>query len=92
MVPPFVRKLSTFIILHFILKYDYLLFHSLDKVPTNNHRQDRYEINAERKPIQTGSRAFVVSLSSRTFSAQSHVLRMDGKHFTEAFIKEKGKR
>lgn len=57
---------------------------------TNNHRQDRYELNAEGKPIQTGSRAFITRLAARTFETQSHVLRMDGKHFNETFIKEKG--
>ncbi|CAH2061102.1 unnamed protein product, partial [Iphiclides podalirius] len=64
---------------------------SVLKIPTNNHRADRYELSAETRPSQVGSPAWVRALAARPLRPASAALqRMRGHQFTEEFIKDNG--
>ncbi|XP_013168599.1 PREDICTED: histone lysine demethylase PHF8-like [Papilio xuthus] len=64
---------------------------SVLKIPTNNHRADRYELGAETRPSQVGSPAWVRALAARPLRpAPAALQRMRGHQFTEEFIKDNG--
>ncbi|XP_068624733.1 lysine-specific demethylase phf2-like isoform X2 [Battus philenor] len=64
---------------------------SVLKIPTNNHRADRYELSAETRPSQVGSPAWVRALAARPLRpAPAALQRMRGHQFTEEFIKDNG--
>ncbi|XP_034836697.1 lysine-specific demethylase phf2-like [Maniola hyperantus] len=64
---------------------------SVLKIPTNNHRADRYEIGAETRPSQAGTPAWVRALAARPLRPTSASLqRMRPQHFTEEFVRDNG--
>ncbi|XP_013148979.1 PREDICTED: lysine-specific demethylase phf2-like isoform X3 [Papilio polytes] len=64
---------------------------SVLKIPTNDHRSDRYELGAESRPAQVGSPAWVRALAARPLRpAPAALQRLRGHQFTEEFIKDNG--
>ncbi|XP_075987112.1 uncharacterized protein LOC142983852 isoform X2 [Anticarsia gemmatalis] len=64
---------------------------SVLKIPTNNHRADRYELGAESRPSQVGTPAWVRALAARPPRPASAALqRMSPHQFTEEFIRDNG--
>ncbi|XP_059047248.1 histone lysine demethylase PHF8-like [Achroia grisella] len=64
---------------------------SVLKIPTNNHRADRYEIGAESHPSQVGTPAWVRALSARPLRpSQAALQRLRSHQFTEEFIRDDG--
>lgn len=62
------------------------------KVPTNNHRADRYELGAEARPSQVGTPAWVRALAARPMRPTTAALqRLSPHQFTEEFIRDNGK-
>ncbi|VVC89482.1 unnamed protein product, partial [Leptidea sinapis] len=61
------------------------------KIPTNNHRADRYEIGAETRPSQAGTPAWVRALAARPMRpTQAALQRMRPEQFTEEFVQDNG--
>lgn len=59
------------------------------KIPTNNHRADRYELGAETRPSQAGSPAWVRALSARPMRPTAAALTtMRPEQFTEEFVRD----
>nr|XP_049705371.1 histone lysine demethylase PHF8 isoform X2 [Helicoverpa armigera] len=64
---------------------------SVLKIPTNNHRADRYELGAETRPSQVGTPAWVRALAARPLRpAPAALQRMSPHQFTEEFIRDNG--
>ncbi|XP_038219365.1 lysine-specific demethylase phf2-like [Zerene cesonia] len=64
---------------------------SVLKIPTNNHRADRYEIGAETRPSQAGTPAWVRALAARPMRpTQAALQRMRADQFTEEFVQDNG--
>ncbi|XP_050678396.1 lysine-specific demethylase 7 homolog [Leptidea sinapis] len=64
---------------------------SILKIPTNNHRADRYEIEAETRPSQAGTPAWVRALAARPMRpTQAALQRMRPEQFTEEFVQDNG--
>ncbi|XP_050357014.1 lysine-specific demethylase phf2-like isoform X2 [Nymphalis io] len=64
---------------------------SVLKIPTNNHRADRYEIGAETRPSQAGTPAWVRALAARPLRpTPASLQRMRPQHFTEEFVRDNG--
>ncbi|CAH0764708.1 unnamed protein product [Diatraea saccharalis] len=64
---------------------------SVLKIPTNNHRADRYELGAETRPSQVGTPAWVRALAARPLRpAPTALQRMRGQYFTEEFVRDDG--
>ncbi|CAB3255032.1 unnamed protein product [Arctia plantaginis] len=64
---------------------------SVLKVPTNNHRADRYELGAEARPSQVGTPAWVRALAARPMRPTTAALqRLSPHQFTEEFIRDNG--
>ncbi|XP_061724570.1 lysine-specific demethylase phf2-like isoform X1 [Cydia pomonella] len=64
---------------------------SVLKIPTNNHRADRYELGAETRPSQTGSPAWVRALAARPLRpAPPALARLQPRQFTEEFVRDNG--
>ncbi|KAI5645914.1 cupin-like domain-containing protein [Phthorimaea operculella] len=64
---------------------------SVLKIPTNNHRSDRYELGAEMRSSQVGSPAWVRALAARPMRPTSAALnRMSALQFTEEFVRDNG--
>ncbi|KAJ0171197.1 hypothetical protein K1T71_013396 [Dendrolimus kikuchii] len=64
---------------------------SVFKIPTNNHRADRYELGAETRPSQVGTPAWVRGLAARPLRPTNAALqRMRPHHFTEEFVRDNG--
>ncbi|XP_061380262.1 histone lysine demethylase PHF8-like isoform X1 [Danaus plexippus] len=62
---------------------------SVLKIPTNNHRADRYELGAETRPSQAGSPAWVRALSARPMRPTAAALTtMRPEQFTEEFVRD----
>ncbi|XP_052745163.1 histone lysine demethylase PHF8 isoform X1 [Bicyclus anynana] len=64
---------------------------SVLKIPTNNHRADRYEIGAETRPSQAGTPAWVRALAARPLRPTAAALQqMRPQHFTEELVRDNG--
>ncbi|KAG6448268.1 hypothetical protein O3G_MSEX005421 [Manduca sexta] len=64
---------------------------SVLKMPTNNHRADRYELGAESRPSQVGTPAWVNALAARPLRPSPHATqRMRPHQFTEEFVRDNG--
>ncbi|XP_041983980.1 histone lysine demethylase PHF8-like isoform X2 [Aricia agestis] len=64
---------------------------SVLKIPTNNHRADRYELGAETRPSQAGTPAWVRALAARPLRPTAAALqRMRPELFTEEFVRDNG--
>ncbi|CAH0599161.1 unnamed protein product [Chrysodeixis includens] len=64
---------------------------SVLKIPTNNHRADRYELGAETRPSQVGTPAWVRALAARPLRpAPAALQRLTPHQFTEEFIRDNG--
>ncbi|KAL0859396.1 hypothetical protein ABMA27_010585 [Loxostege sticticalis] len=64
---------------------------SVLKIPTNNHRADRYELGAETRPSQVGTPAWVRALAARPLRPVPAALhRMRACHFTEELVRDDG--
>ncbi|RVE50593.1 hypothetical protein evm_004717 [Chilo suppressalis] len=64
---------------------------SVLKIPTNNHRADRYELGAETRPSQVGTPAWVRALAARPLRpAPAALQKMRGQYFTEEFVRDDG--
>ncbi|KAI8425535.1 hypothetical protein MSG28_011361 [Choristoneura fumiferana] len=64
---------------------------SVLKIPTNNHRADRYELGAETRASQVGSPAWVRALAARPLRpAPPALTRLRPQQFTEDFVKDNG--
>ncbi|XP_052753044.1 histone lysine demethylase PHF8-like isoform X2 [Galleria mellonella] len=64
---------------------------SVLKIPTNNHRADRYELGAENHPSQVGTPAWVRALAARPLRpSQAALMRLRPHQFTEEFIRDDG--
>ncbi|XP_028178435.1 lysine-specific demethylase phf2-like [Ostrinia furnacalis] len=64
---------------------------SVLKIPTNNHRADRYELGAETRPSQVGTPAWVRALAARPLRPVPAALhRMRAVHFTEELVRDDG--
>ncbi|KAG7296873.1 hypothetical protein JYU34_019732, partial [Plutella xylostella] len=64
---------------------------SVLKMPTNNHRSDRYELGAEARPAQAGAPGWVRALAARPPRPLPAALtRMRGQDFTEQFVRDGG--
>ncbi|XP_063543154.1 uncharacterized protein LOC134751607 [Cydia strobilella] len=64
---------------------------SVLKIPTNNHRADRYELGAETRASQTGSPAWVRALAARPLRpAPPALARLQPRQFTEEFVRDNG--
>ncbi|KAJ8705324.1 hypothetical protein PYW07_011151 [Mythimna separata] len=64
---------------------------SVLKIPTNNHRADRYELGAETRPSQVGTPAWVRALAARPLRPAPAALQRCSPHqFTEEFIRDNG--
>ncbi|CAK1546800.1 unnamed protein product [Leptosia nina] len=64
---------------------------SVSKIPTNNHRADRYEIGAETRPSQAGTPAWIRALAARPLRpTQAALQRMRSDQFTEEFVQDNG--
>ncbi|XP_072945934.1 uncharacterized protein [Epargyreus clarus] len=64
---------------------------SVLKLPTNNHRADRYELSAETKASQVGTPAWVRGLAARPLRPVPAALqKMRSHHFTEEFVRDNG--
>ncbi|KAJ2954965.1 hypothetical protein O0L34_g3306 [Tuta absoluta] len=64
---------------------------SVLKIPTNNHRSDRYELGAEMRSSQVGSPAWVRALAARPMRPTSAALnRISALQFTEEFVRDSG--
>ncbi|CAF4902383.1 unnamed protein product [Pieris macdunnoughi] len=64
---------------------------SVSRIPTNNHRADRYEIGAETRPSQAGTPAWVRALAARPLRpTQAALQRIRPEQFTEEFVQDNG--
>ncbi|XP_060807494.1 histone lysine demethylase PHF8 [Amyelois transitella] len=64
---------------------------SVLKIPTNNHRADRYELGAENHPSQVGAPAWVRALAARPLRPATAALqRLRAQQFTEEFVRDDG--
>ncbi|XP_028044329.1 lysine-specific demethylase phf2-like [Bombyx mandarina] len=64
---------------------------SVLKIPTNNHRADRYELGAESRPSQVGTPAWVRALAARAPRPSAQALQqMRAEQFTEEFVRDNG--
>ncbi|XP_037090900.1 histone lysine demethylase PHF8-like [Pollicipes pollicipes] len=58
---------------------------------TNWHRHDPYELNADAKPVQTGTPIFIKELRSRHFeSADDVIVRLRGQQLTLPYLAQHG--
>ncbi|XP_037090902.1 lysine-specific demethylase 7B-like [Pollicipes pollicipes] len=64
---------------------------SIYKQRTNWHRHDPYELNADAKPVQTGTPIFIKELRSRHFeSADDVIVRLRGQQLTLPYLAQHG--
>ncbi|XP_046405533.1 histone lysine demethylase PHF8-like isoform X2 [Ischnura elegans] len=64
---------------------------SVQKKRTNRHRNNIYELNADNKPVQSGTPVFIEELRSRHFpSADDITLKMHGQQLTVQYLQRTG--